>query len=93
MGLLPEWYNKGDKPMGNLGQFTESNMFTNPTYEQQSRMGRMAQMLRNPQQPQMPQQMQGQPMQGMQGQQPQDGMLMNPQNQLMTNWNQQYGGY
>ena len=88
MGLLPEWFNKGERPMGNVGQFGQSNMFTNPTYEQQSRMGRMAQMLRNPNQPQM------QPQQPMQGQQqPQDGMLMNPNNQLMTNWNQQYGGY
>ena len=86
MGLVPEWFNKGERPMGNLGQFGQSNMFTNPTYEQQSRMGRMAQMLRQPNQmqPNM-QQPQNPPMQ-------QPGMLMNPQNQLMTNWNQQYQG-
>ena len=84
MGLVPEWFNKGERPMGNVGQYGQSNMFTNPTYEQQSRMGRMAQMLRNPQQPSM-QQPQNPPMQ-------QPGMLMNPQNQLMTNWNQQYQG-
>lgn len=84
MGLVPEWFNKGERPMGNLGQYGQSNMFTNPTYEQQSRMGRMAQMLRNPQQPPM-QQPQNPPMQ-------QQGMLLNPQNQLMTNWNQQYQG-
>lgn len=97
MGLVPEWFNKGERPAGSLGQYTQSNMFSNPTYEQQGKAGRLAQLLRNPNQPQMSMQ----PNMGMQpGAQPMqlypqynNSMLMNPNDSNMTNWNSQYGGY
>jgi hypothetical protein len=100
MGLLPEWWQKGERPMGNNGQYTQSNMFTNPVYEQQSRMGRMAQMLRQPQQNmqqpmQQPMQNPMQPQSPMQQQPnqagPQNQQLLN-QNPNMNNWGSQYGG-
>ena len=92
MGLLPEWWQKGERPMGNNGQYTQSNMFTNPVYEQQGRAGRLAQALMKPQQPmQNPMQpqspMQQQPYQAG----PQNQQLLN-QNPNMNNWGSQYGG-
>ena len=97
MGFLPEWWQKGSRPMGSFGQYTQSNMFTNPTYEQQGKPGRLANALMQPQaQPQMnPMAMQG----GMQPQVPgqymastqNTNLLLNP-NPNMQNWNSQYTG-
>ena len=101
MGMLPEWWQTGSKPMGSSGQYTQNNMFTNPTYEQQGRAGRLANALMNPSQaPQMQQQAQMYPMamhDGM-GQNPQQyqagiqntNLMMSP-NPNMQNWNSQYG--
>lgn len=100
MGMLPEWWQKGSRPMGSSGQYTQSNMFTNPTYEQQGKPGRLANALMNPsQQPQMQMQPQMNPM-GMQGgmnPQPyqagiQNTNLMLNQNPNMQNWASQYQG-
>ena len=103
MGMLPEWWQKGSRPMGSFGQYTQSNMFTNPTYEQQGKAGRLANALMNPsQQPQMQAQGMQQPM-GMQGGvQPQNpaqymantqntNLMLSP-NQNMQNWASQYQG-
>ena len=87
MGLVPEWFNKGERPMGNVGQFTQTNMFTNPTYEQQPRAGRLAQALMNPQ-PNMQQNLQP----GMNPMMPNNANMMLNQNPQMQNWNSQYQG-
>ena len=100
MGMLPEWWQKGSRPMGSFGQYTQSNMFTNPTYEQQGKPSRLANALMNPsQQPQMQMQPQMNPM-GMQGgmnPQPyqasnQNTNLMMSPNPQMQNWASQYQG-
>ena len=92
--LLPDWSVKGSRPAGSFGQYTQSNMFTNPTYEQQGKPQALANMLRQPQmQPQMPQYnpMQPQPYQA--GIQQQTNMMGGGNPQAMQNWNSQYGGY
>lgn len=93
MGMLPEWYQKATRPQGSFGQYTQSNMFTNPMYEQQGKTQQLANMLR-----QMPQQRMQNPMQpnnvanpyqaGIDGQ----NLMLNPNNTNMSNWNSQYGG-
>ena len=91
--LLPDWSVKGSRPMGSFGQYTQSNMFTNPTYEQQGKPQQLANMLRQPN-TQVPQQfnpMQPQPYQAGIQQQQQPGMLNNPLNQMGQNWGSQYG--
>ena len=93
MGMLPEWWQKGSRPMGSFGQYTQSNMFTNPTYEQQGKAGRLANALMQPQQPQMnPMAMQGgmnpQPYQASN----QNTNLMMSPNPQMQNWASQYQG-
>ena len=89
--LLPDWSVKGSRPMGSFGQYTQSNMFTNPTYEQQGKPQQLANMLRQPQmQPQMPQYnpMQPQPYQAA----AQNTNMMGSGNpQPMQNWGNQYG--
>ena len=92
--LLPDWSVKGSRPAGSFGQYTQSNMFTNPTYEQQGKPQALANMLRQPQmQPQqVPQQfnpMQPQPYQA--GIQQQTNMMGGGNPQAMQNWNSQYG--
>lgn len=93
MGLLPEWFNKGERPMGSLGQYTQSNMFTNPTYEQQGKAGRLAQALMQPQQSQPQMQMGINPMQPQPMNMQQPNMMGSAPNQMTTNWNSQYGSY
>ena len=99
MGMLPDWSIKGSRPMGSFGQYTQNNMFTNPSYEQQGKPQALANMLRQPQmQPPMQQQIQQNPMQaqpyqaGIQQQQ-QPNLMGSAPNQMMNNWNSQYGGY
>ena len=95
MGFLPEAWQKADRPMGNIGQYTQSNIFSNPTYEQQGKAGRLANALmgmgQNPQQPQ--QSLQPQMQMGMNPMQAQPNMMGSAPNQMMTNWNSQYGSY
>ena len=57
MGLLPDWSIKGSRPQGSFGQYTQNNMFTNPSYEQQGKPQQLANALRQ------------HPMNNMQGQQ------------------------
>ena len=45
MGLLPDWSIKGSRPQGSFGQYTQSNMFSNPSYEQQGKPQQLANML------------------------------------------------
>lgn len=88
MGMLPEWWQKGERPMGSFGQYSQNNMFTNPTFEQQGKAGRLAAALMKPQQPMQPQMQPGaQPMM------PNNANMMMNQNPQMQNWNSQYGGY
>ena len=97
--LLPDWSVKGSRPAGSFGQYTQSNMFTNPTYEQQGKPQALANMLRQPQmqqpmQPNMQQQMYQNPMQPQPyqaGIQQQSNMMGSAPNQMMNNWNSQYG--
>lgn len=92
MGMLPEWWQKGSRPMGSFGQYTQSNMFTNPTYEQQGKAGRLANALMNPQPQMNPMAMQGgmnpQPYQASN----QNTNLMMSPNPQMQNWASQYQG-
>jgi phage-related protein len=93
MGMLPDWSIKGSRPMGSFGQYTQNNMFTNPSYEQQGKPQALANMLRQPtmQQQVQPNPMQPQPYQA--GITQQTNMMGggNPQN--IQNWNSQYGSY
>ena len=79
--------------MGSFGQYTQNNMFTNPSYEQQGKPQALANMLRQPtmQQQVQPNPMQPQPYQA--GITQQTNMMGggNPQN--IQNWNSQYGSY
>lgn len=79
--------------MGSFGQYTQNNMFTNPSYEQQGKPQALANMLRQPtmQQQAQPNPMQPQPYQA--GITQQTNMMGggNPQN--IQNWNSQYGSY
>lgn len=88
MGMLPEWYQKGSRPQGSFGQYTQSNMFTNPSYEQQGKPQQLASMLR-----QMPQQSMQNPAQPQPYQAgiTNNNLLLSP-NQNMNNWSSQYGG-
>jgi len=87
MGMLPEWYQKGSRPEGSFGQYTQSNMFSNPTYEQQGKPQQLANMLRQmPRQPGMQNPMQPQPYQAGVN----NSLLLSP-NPNMNNWNSQYG--
>ena len=80
MGLLPAWNAQDSFQQANLGQHS---MFTNPNMQQQqSRPMQLANALMNPNQPN--------PM-GMQ--QNQQNMMGSAPNQMMTNWNSQYGSY
>lgn len=90
MGLLPEWWQKGERPMGNVGQYTQNNMFTNPTYEQQGKAGRLAAALMKPQQPM--QQLQPNMQPGAQPMMPNNANMMLNQNIPMQNWGNQYQG-
>lgn len=98
MGLVPEWYNKGERPMGSMGQYTQSNMFSNPTYEQQGKAGRLANALMQPQQsmqnmqPNMQPQMQTNMQPGAQPFMPNNANMMMNQNPNMQNWASQYQG-
>lgn len=98
MGLLPEWWQKGERPMGSMGQFTQSNMFSNPTYEQQGKAGRLANALMQPQQPMqnmqpnMQPQMQTNMQPGAQPFMPNNANMMLNQNPQMQNWGNQYQG-
>ena len=92
MGLLPEWYQKGERPMGSIGQFTQSNMFSNPTYEQQGKAGRLANALMQPQQGQMQPQMQTNMQPGAQPFMPNNANMMMNQNPNMQNFGSQYQG-
>lgn len=87
MGMLPEWYQKASRPQGSFGQYTQSNMFTNPTYEQQGKPQQLANMLRQMPQQGMQNPMQPQPYQA----NPNNSLLLSP-NQNMQNWNSQYQG-
>ena len=90
MGLLPEWWQKGERPMGSMGQFTQSNMFSNPTYEQQGKAGRLANALMQPQQPSMQPSLNMQP--GAQPFMPNNANMMLNQNPNMQNFGNQYQG-
>ena len=46
MGMLPDWSVKGSRPAGSFGQYTQNNMFTNPSYEQQGKPMQLANALR-----------------------------------------------
>lgn len=88
--LLPDWSVKGSRPAGSFGQYTQNNIFTNPTYEQQGKPQQLANMLR--QQPKTAMQNPMQPMPYQAG--VQDNNMMGGGNpQALQNWNSQYGGY
>ena len=87
MGLLPEWWQKGERPMGSMGQYSQNNMFTNPTFEQQGKAGRLANALMQPQQNLQPNM---QP--GAQPFMPNNANMMMNQNPQMQNWGNQYQG-
>lgn len=103
MGLLPDWSQKGLRPEGSFGQYTQSNMFTNPTYEQQGKPQQLANMLRQQSPNQMQQQVPGiNPNQMYQNPMQPQAFQANPQNnnliiggdsQNLQNWNSQYGSY
>lgn len=101
MGLLPDWSLKGSRPAGSFGQYTQSNMFTNPTYEQQGKPQQLANMLRQPQGQQQNMQAQFQPQTAMNPMQvnpyqagiQNQNLMLNPNDSNMMNWNSQYGGY
>ena len=95
MGMLSDWSIKGSRPMGSFGQYTQNNMFTNPSYEQQGKPQALANMLRQPtmQQQIQPNPMQPQPYQAGIQQQQQPNLMGSAPNQMMNNWNSQYGGY
>lgn len=89
--LVPDWSQKGSRPQGSFGQYTQSNMFTNPTYEQQGKPQQLANMLRQMPMQGMQNSMQPQPYQAAIQQQP--NMISDPTNQMGQNWGSQYGGY
>ena len=100
MGMLPDWSIKGSRPAGSFGQYTQNNMFTNPSYEQQGKPQALANMLRQQpmqqpmQQPNFQQQIAPNPMQPQPYQAGiQPNMMGGGQPQNMQNWNSQYGGY
>ena len=102
MGLLPDWSQKGLRPQGSFGQYTQSNMFTNPTYEQQGRPQQLANALRQQSigQPQQvpginPNQMYQNPMQPQpfQANAQSNNLIIGGDPQAMQNWNSQYGSY
>lgn len=88
--LVPDWSVKGSRPQGSFGQYSQSNMFTNPSFEQQGKPQQLANMLRQMPQQSVQNQYQAQPYQAsIQNQ----NLMLNPNDSNMMNWNSQYGGY
>lgn len=88
--LVPDWSVKGSRPQGSFGQYSQSNMFTNPSFEQQGKPQQLANMLRQMPQQSVQNQYQTQPYQAsIQNQ----NLMLNPNDSNMMNWNSQYGGY
>ena len=48
MGWLADWTQKSPPMMDGFGQRNQSNLFTNPNFEQQNKPNKLANMLMNP---------------------------------------------